>query len=268
MDNPQPSGTNTPLTDVSSTSDKPPVGNIIADHRNALNTSNQPSESDSDLEPDNLLPAWLSAKSKLYESNPGLAVVRSTKGRRSNGKRFISLSDKDPLAPLQDKLLRRIRRIERDILFDQLEAERQWDDISKLLAQESAQRRKFGLDNTRRDAHTNHSNDFSRDGDATLQSDTDSGASNQEPQDTEEDNLLGELFQNLPESSTDAETGITSMTVQEQECHRLIIRDFGKWTGMSPRRILEDTCRARYGTTRKSMLPSPLTTLSETLHVK
>jgi len=248
LSNPGASGTNTPLTEISSNSDKPPVGNNPTESPVALNTSNQLSESDSDLEPDELLPTWLSAKSKLYELSPGLAVDRSTKGKRSNGKKFASLGDRDTLFPLQEKFLRKISKIERDVLFDQFEAERQWKDLCSLFAQESAERRKFGLDNRRQEAHPDHINDFNRDKTATLQSDTDSVASNQASQDADEDNLLGGLFQSLPESNTDAKTGITSMTVQEQEGHRLIIRDFGKWAGLSPRRILEETCRARYVT--------------------
>lgn len=175
-----------------------------------------------------------------------MALGRSTKVRKSNGKKIMPLSDRDTLSPLQNKLLRKISRIERDVLFDQFEAERQWDDLSKSLAQESIQIRNCVFEKRRWHTQSDHNNSIDGAENATLQSDTNSVTSDQESQDADEDNLLGGLFQNLPESNTDAKTGITSMTVEEQQGNRLIIRDFGKWTGLSPRRILEETCRARY----------------------
>ena len=158
----------------------------------------------------------------------------------------MPLSDVDTMSPLEEKLRQKILKIERDVLFDQSEAGRQWDDLSKSLVKESAQRRRFEVDNRRQDAQTDHSNDLNGDEGATFGSDTNSVTSDQELQDADEDNLLREFFQSLPESNTDEKTGITTMTVEQKGGNRLMIRDFGKWTGLSPRRILEETCRARY----------------------
>ena len=245
-DNFLPSGTNTPLTEVSSSSDKPRIVHSSTDSPISLNAKTELGESDSDLEPDELLPTWLSAKSKLYRSSPDLAVGRSAKGRKSKGKKLMPLRDMNTLSPLQGKLLRKIAKIERDVLFDQYEAERQWDDRSKLLALELSQRRNSEVEYRRRDASTDHSISPNGEEIATMQSDTSSVTSSADSQDADEDNLLGELFQTLPQSVTDTTTGVTSMTVDGQEGNRIIIRDFGKWTGLSPRRILEETCRARY----------------------
>lgn len=248
LDSSRHSGTNTPLTEVSSNSDKPPIGNKSTDRPVSVEADDVLSDADSDINPDELLPTWLSAKSELYESRPDLTLGRSIKGRKSNSKNAMPLSNRETLFPLQDKLLRKITKLERDVLFDPFEAERQWDDLRKALAQESVQRRKYGLDDRRPNALTDYSNDLNGGDEVTVQLDTESVASSEVSQEADEDLLLGGLFQNLPESNTDAMTGITSMTVQEQEGIRLIIRDFGKWTGMSPRRVLEELCRARYDT--------------------
>src|SRR5699024_8399879 len=57
----------------------------------------------------------------------------------------------------------------------------------------------------------------------------------------EQAGLFGEMFQREEPA---LEVGIIT---EELNAAALDHRDFGKWTGLSPRRILEETCKARYG---------------------
>lgn len=64
-------------------------------------------------------------------------------------------------------------------------------------------------------------------------------------QDDESDGLA-DLFANLPTEEVDKETGRTSTVVHGPDGVKITIRDFGKWTGVSPMRALEEACRSRY----------------------
>lgn len=56
----------------------------------------------------------------------------------------------------------------------------------------------------------------------------------------EQADLFGDMFQREEPS---LEVGVITEELNAAAMDR---RDFGKWTGLSPRRILEETCKARY----------------------
>jgi hypothetical protein len=101
------------------------------------------------------------------------------------------------------------------------------------LVQDAAERKKLGLDNERSKMPAVIEK-------AALDSDTASTTS-------ETDSFLGvgEFFSNLPDRVVDEKTGTANMSTTANGVS-ITIRDFGKWTGIHPRRIFEEACRARY----------------------
>ncbi len=242
---PQPSGTNTPLTDVSSLPENSDVGGMAETPSIPAGAIHRLSDSEEDIDPDELLTAWLSTKSSLYELSPDHLIKGPAKNRHTGKK--TKASNKDNVSsPEVARLVRRLQKIEKDILFDHYEGERRWNDIQISMAQEKGLRDRLQVGNTKRKPQTPATEGLTSSDDPTLLSDKDSASPEPISQIENEEDLLGDLFLRLPESTTNAETGITSMTVEQPEGIRLAIRDFGKWTGLSPRRILEEACRARY----------------------
>lgn len=83
-------------------------------------------------------------------------------------------------------------------------------------------------------------------------------------EDNEDD--LGGLFDSLPQNEVDEATGKAQTVVTSSDGQKVIIRDFGKWTGVSPRRVLEEACRSRF--VIKSMASLPVYSYSILTHSK
>jgi len=211
-------------------------------------------ESEGDLEPDELLPTWLSAKSSLYELSPDVATGDSTKGGKPKGKKPKTFGDEKSSSPEIAKLVRKLAKIEKDVLFDSYEAEGQWIDLRNSLAQDRAQRRRLQLDDGGLEFRVCNAEEHTVNEGTAFQPEKDSAMPVEESRYEDDDDLVADFFESLPESNTDAKTGLTSMAVQDAGGINLTIRDFGKWTGMSPRRILEDACRARYDTVFRNLI--------------
>ncbi|UNI15628.1 RNA helicase [Purpureocillium takamizusanense] len=62
--------------------------------------------------------------------------------------------------------------------------------------------------------------------------------------DDDDDDIAG-LFASLPQHEIDPSTGKAQTVINSSDGSKMILRDFGKWTGVSPRRVLEEACRAR-----------------------
>ena len=61
----------------------------------------------------------------------------------------------------------------------------------------------------------------------------------------EDDEALVGLFASLPMTEIDPDTGKTDTVINGIDGSKIVIRDFGKWSGVSPARALEESCRAR-----------------------
>lgn len=72
------------------------------------------------------------------------------------------------------------------------------------------------------------------------------GAAILEENDSDDEGALADLFASLPVNETDPVTGKTSTVVNGSNGVKVTIRDFGKWTGVNPTRVLEEACRARF----------------------
>lgn len=192
------------------------------------------SDLDSDLEPDELLSAYLTSKARLFEAQPDLVDGRA--GMRKPTTNVRSRPGATPAASQSvKKLQQKIEKIESDVLFDKRDAGAQWVHARNLLAQEAAERRKNQLplplpaNPTRKLEKPTTPPESSQSSMSSEDTDNDDGA-------------IGNLFGAEPSSSTapvsqqgtDASSEIVSS-----------IRDFGKLSGVSPRRVLEDACHAK-----------------------
>ncbi|KAI9707317.1 MAG: hypothetical protein M1836_000277 [Candelina mexicana] len=199
------------------------------------------SDLDSDPEPESLLSSYLSAKARLFKLLPGSVKNGPTKGRKHNPAVPTHTTEGASSGAMASHLQKKLMKIESDVLFDQHEADQLWLMRRNELSEELAARRALGLSNTQpakapggvmksEAAEEVNVGVFpSHDGSGTEDSDI----------------ILGDLFTSLPDSEVDATTGETNTKVTDSEGTTVTIRDFGRWTGMSPSRVLEEACRAR-----------------------
>ena len=102
------------------------------------------SDASSDLDPEDLITTYLSAKAQLYEKRPDVVKddrKKSPKVRRGQKEEIEARSLSSGVVKLQQKL----RKIEADILFDQAEADLRWSALRNTVAQVKAQRKRLHL---------------------------------------------------------------------------------------------------------------------------
>lgn len=170
----------------------------------------------------------------MYEINPELPDLIPTKQKRSVAKtRNANLDQSQDADQRIARLTARLNKVKSDILFDEDEANRRWADIHFDLAKETAERKRLDIRNDQEQAHHIDFSTRKTNGTNGVEQHEDGGE------------MLGELFFGLPDTTTNLATGMSKMTTTDTEGSTVEIRDFGKWTGMSPRRVFEEACRAR-----------------------
>ena len=178
-----------------------------------------------------MIEKYLSLRKRLHEVIPESSQARQKIQDESRGRAHSKATSPDHGVDRQiDQLTARLNKIKRDILFDETEAERRWAEIRIDLAKENAERKRLGI----------------HDG-VTPKSQATPIEGPNEPQAFEEDeddtDLLRGLFTGLSASQSDQDAGTNGAAANGEQTVR--IREFGKWTGMSPRRIFEEACRSR-----------------------
>jgi ATP-dependent RNA helicase DHX29 len=202
--------------------------------------SDTDTHSDAELEPHELLSRYVSLKTRVYEQRPDLAYPESQKPKASKAKSKGAPQLDNSLDPKTRGLLRRLRKFRSDILFDLEEAEERWTETWVELVKETARRKRLGLDVDSIQAKqpakptTNHTA-FTPDSTATPASEASNDA----------DIDLGDLFVGLPDLGTDAENGKSVLSTSNADGTRVTIIDYGTWSGVGPRRVLEEACKAR-----------------------
>ena len=192
------------------------------------------SDSDNDFEADELVAEYVSVQTRIHVHRPDLTQMEARRARR--GKKEASHTNQigQEISSEIGRLLRKRNAIESDVLFDQDEAYRQWTEARITLVKEAAERKRLDLDEdhpTINDAEARPS--------ATNQN-------GHELSDNEDTSLmLGDLFSTLPDTTTASATGVTIMVDKSSNGVSVIIRDFGKWNGVNPRRTFEEACKAR-----------------------
>lgn len=201
---------------------------------------------DSDIDPDDLLPVYLDTKAKLF--HPQSTTSRGTPSRLNEKRSSAKGRNRQPAEdPETARLLRKIQKIEDDVLFDKYLAVLQWDVRRIQLEKEAAAERNAV------DAATNSGN--AGDLDTLVDSDDEvsreaaaMGAAILEADGSDDDATLADLFASLPVNEVDPLTGKSSTVINGTDGVKITIRDFGKWTGVNPTRVLEEACRARFVT--------------------
>jgi ATP-dependent RNA helicase DHX29 len=221
---------------------------------------------DSDIEPDDLVPVYLSAKEELF------AIQRPQRDRSNQGRKSgqqlqtPSASESSTDTVEVAKLLAKIDRIEKDPLFDAGLAKIQWESKRIGLERDYAEAKKLkdvaetSLKVTVDQQVEQDSTPSSGEGNGNGNGDTDDDDNGDDEttkeakriaaemlaqDEDEEDQALSDLFAALPTNEVDATTGKTSTVMNNSDGSKVTIRDFGKWSGMNPMRVLEEACRSR-----------------------
>uniref|UniRef100_A0A0D2XNM0 Uncharacterized protein n=1 Tax=Fusarium oxysporum (strain Fo5176) TaxID=660025 RepID=A0A0D2XNM0_FUSOF len=242
QDSPIPSRSSTPRqTDTRNGRRNKPTGSNARSVKGSSPSKKLVVACDSDIEADELVPKYLETKAKLLEHERG-------KGRPDSSK--TSESDEELAVA---KLEAKIRKIENDVLFDKYEAEQRWKaqriDLERRLAAEKQEYQAQSEVIPARADETPH--EQVENDDINDEAERIAAEVLAEGHDEDEDDIGG-LFASLPQNEVDASTGESRTIVNSADGNRITIRDFGKWTGISPRRALEEACRSRDSSARIS----------------
>ncbi|KAL1640105.1 hypothetical protein SLS58_007219 [Diplodia intermedia] len=197
------------------------------------------SDLDSDMEPDQLLETYINAKSRLFQVNPDLVTTASSRSKSTKKSRGVQTPASLPRGAL--KLQNKIQQIESDALFDQREADEKWASVRVELARETPGRPKRPKEPKSKewDSPAEPEANSANAADDIMQQAALAGDVLTQGAD-DGDDLLGGMFTAEPGDGQPLATGGSA-----GESVSATIRDFGKSTGMNPRRILEEACRAR-----------------------
>lgn len=210
---------------------------------------------DSDIEPEDLVPAYLETKTKLFNLQRPQQETPKKKGKKP-----ASQLDVDAIAEISPddieiaKLLAKVDRIVKDPLFDKDLADMQWQPARIALEKDYAALKKEKAEAETKaqqaavaENSVDEAKDSSDDSDDDITKEAERMAAEILAQDDdEEDAALADLFASLPVNEVDPTTGKSTTVINSADGEKVTIRDFGKWTGVSPRRVLEEACRARY----------------------
>ncbi len=204
-------------------------------------------ESDSDIDPDELLPVYLKTRTQLFHLQPPKQAAIQLTGQRKRDRQANRKenTEKLPSDPEIAKLQRKLERITSDILFDKYIADQQWENQRIKLERDAAVQRNAATGKA--PERTPHPAEVLEDSDNDEVSREASRIAVEllEDDGSDDDAAVAELFASLPVTEVDPITGKSNVVVNCSDGTKVTIRDFGKTTGMSPRRVLEEACKAR-----------------------
>lgn len=202
------------------------------------------SDVDSDVDPEEMQSVYLRSREKLFGIRPDL-IADSTNNKAKKTPKVPGIPSKTDLPPGVLKLVRRLERIEADVLFDKAEAEDRWIQRRNLLAKELSQNRKLHLSRPETPMSTKESSGGTEEsGNQSAQHESDDPKESSKEESDDDDQALADLFSALP---ADDDTAKTQTLGQQQDTadSTIFIRQFAISKGVEPRRILEDVCKAR-----------------------
>jgi ATP-dependent RNA helicase DHX29 len=197
----------------------------------------EPIDYDSDIDADELLPVYLDTKAKLFRLQP--AKLPNQRGRPAENSSKMKGGKSSPEV---SKLQNKIKKIESDVLFDQYLADQEWQKLKIKLEKEAAAERQAAGAPPERIPHPAEVVD---DSDDEVNREAARMAAEVLGEDSDDDGALADLFASLPVTEVDPVTGKSSTVINGADGVKVTIRDFGKSTGISPRRVLEEACRSR-----------------------
>lgn len=206
---------------------------------------------DSDLDPDDLLPVYLECKTELFHLQSHTSKPPTSRPGVRNHTPHSRVSA-PPTGPEAAKLLRKIKKIEDDVLFDQYIADQQWE-MKRIQLERDAAAHRSAL-HLSQDAGSQGSESLVDSDDDVSKEAAKMGAALLEDTGSDDEAALADLFASLPVDEVDPLTGKSSTVINGTNGVKVTIRDFGKWTGVNPTRVLEEACRARWVLTNSSCL--------------
>ncbi|KAF2173885.1 hypothetical protein M409DRAFT_62112 [Zasmidium cellare ATCC 36951] len=225
----------TPATDIEQTAKKhdSPISKSDEDLETADQDEIEVSDVESDLEPDELLSVHLRTRAKLYELDPNAEQGSASKSKASKAAR----TSVQPASKSVQRLRQKLSKIESDVLFDKRQADAHWAGMKIDLARDAAERRKLQLQQ-----HDDAPGSVRSSTPIEKEDDVNDKAERlgQEllNESAEDGDLLSGMFDALPGVNQAADGTSTSDS-------NVTIRDFGRLTGMNPKRVLEEACKAR-----------------------
>lgn len=202
-----------------------------------------------------MVPTYIETKTKLFNLQRPQQDAPRKKGRKPASQLDVDANDDTSSDDLEiAKLLAKVDKIVKDPLFDKGLADMQWQPKRIALERDYAASKKETAEAQARaeavaaeENQGNESKDTSDDSDDDITKEAERMAAEILAQDDdEEDAVLADLFSSLPVNEVDPTTGKSTTVINSADGEKVTIRDFGKWTGISPRRVLEEACRARY----------------------
>ncbi|KAL2429000.1 putative helicase C15C4.05 [Exophiala dermatitidis] len=191
------------------------------------------SDSDEDNDPARLIGKYIRLQRLIWEAQKE-APRQNQKTSLRNQKRVSKLSQK-------------VQELRRDPLFDEYEAEAAWSQIHvELQADHQYQLRERAMKRrAQKPEETQKPNDTDSEQAAPPREQED--VSVEEPETSvEADGLLGGMFEAADEGVSTDQNGS-----DKQDPVKLV--DFGKWTGVSPRKLLDDICKGHDSRARISL---------------
>lgn len=256
-DSPVPSGATTPLLleteALQKAKPRKKNGTTTPRTTGAVSPRRQVVTYDSDIEPDDLVPSYLDTKTKLFRlQRPQQDALR--KGRKSGQQLQLPTATGDSADDMEiAKLLAKLDKVEKDPLFDAGLARMQWEPQRIILERDYAESRKLKTEaeaapEKQESKHSSDdklsSADDSDDDDEVAREAKKMAAEILAQNEDDEDQALADLFSALPTNEVDA-NGKTNTVVNNSDGTKVTIRDFGKFTGVTPMRVLEEACRSR-----------------------
>jgi ATP-dependent RNA helicase DHX29 len=168
---------------------------------------------ESDIDPDDLLPAYIECRTKLFNLQQSKPRTGHSRGLSRNWNK--SLDGNQSEADAESRLLGKIKRIEDDVLFDQYAADVEWHTKRVQLERDAALRR------TAMESSQDSSDSHSTMSQTLVESDDDEvskeaakiGASMLEETGSDDDAALADLFASLPVNEVDPITGKNTTVV-------------------------------------------------------
>lgn len=164
----------------------------------------------------------MSLQSRLYQIQPQLFDQPAKGSKKTAQKRAADEAD-----PRSKRLLQKLTKIQNDVLFDQHEAEVKWLEKLNDLRKEAAFTREKERTVEKPIAPPKEPEPEPEKVDEPLLDAANSG----------DEGLFGEMF------AADMNNGPSSFLETPNSHH--LLRDFGKPSGLNPRRVLEEACKAR-----------------------
>ncbi|KAK6851707.1 helicase associated domain-containing protein [Apiospora arundinis] len=249
QDSPLASGATTPrLLELNGTATPTSLKNGSAKSRSSRATSPKKIAPafDGDIEPDDLVPVYLESKAKLFQIQRPKQDAKQAKGGKNkgvNGNNTRSSVDPQDMDMEESQLLAKIEHIEQDVLFDKISAEQTWRQERVMLEREYAATKKLEAEES--EARAVEDQDDASDDDEIAREAKKMAEEVLQQDSADDEQSLSDLFASLPVQEVDPTTGKTENVINSTDGSKVFIRQFGKWTGVSPMRALEETCRSR-----------------------